>query len=216
MHTKGVFTCRLPIGNSSANSHCRGPADVMVSKQILATTTHVSAVCDTKQVTLAPRIPITRCRPKASIPLVTRAGLRMWPGSAGHSMLQKSPERRWAVRASSRGLRVLRARCRFVNRVQIFPGMQHVDVAGGTGDIAFAIYRRMREAEQEAAAGSTDPASVLRVCPAVPSLTCCGFSHHHHRAAITVLTFTAEVCIMHAMLIAGCLPSRCSTCICSP
>lgn len=53
--------------------------------------------------------------------------------------------------------------------------MQHVDVAGGTGDIAFALYRRMREAQQEAVAASTDPASVQQVRPAGPSLTSCGF-----------------------------------------
>lgn len=43
---------------------------------------------------------------------------------------------------------------RLVTQLRPFPGMQHLDVAGGTGDIAFRVLRRLREAEADAGASS--------------------------------------------------------------
>ncbi len=39
--------------------------------------------------------------------------------------------------------------CRLVGDLQPFAGMQHLDVAGGTGDVAFRILKRIQEAERE-------------------------------------------------------------------
>ena len=44
--------------------------------------------------------------------------------------------------------------CRLVSQLQPFAGMQHLDVAGGTGDIAFRVLQRMREAEADAGASA--------------------------------------------------------------
>ena len=40
--------------------------------------------------------------------------------------------------------------------MSLFPGMQHLDVAGGTGDIAFRIAQALQPLEQQAAALHTD------------------------------------------------------------
>eukprot|EP00884_Botryococcus_braunii_P007793 jgi/Botrbrau1/17014/Bobra.49_2s0072.2 len=44
----------------------------------------------------------------------------------------------------------------------IFPEMQHIDVAGGTGDVAFQILQRLRNVEKLVADDSADPDSVPR------------------------------------------------------
>ncbi len=44
---------------------------------------------------------------------------------------------------------------RLVSTLQPFPGMQHLDMAGGTGDVAFRVLRAMRAAEAQAAARPT-------------------------------------------------------------
>lgn len=46
---------------------------------------------------------------------------------------------------------------RLVTQLRPFPGMQHLDVAGGTGDIAFRVLRRLREAEADAQGGAAEP-----------------------------------------------------------
>ena len=35
--------------------------------------------------------------------------------------------------------------CRLVESLRPFPGMQHLDVAGGTGDVAFRVLRAIRQ-----------------------------------------------------------------------
>ena len=56
-----------------------------------------------------------------------------------------------------------------VSRIGVFPGMTHLDVAGGTGDVAFRVLRALRaeEAAARRAAGGgksrSDPSSVGRV-----------------------------------------------------
>ena len=52
-----------------------------------------------------------------------------------------------------------------MSKLQPFAGMQHLDVAGGTGDIAFAVLDRLRRADEQAAEDRPD-----RVTPAVGSL----------------------------------------------
>ena len=49
-----------------------------------------------------------------------------------------------------------------MSKLQPFAGMQHLDVAGGTGDIAFAVLDRLRRADEQAAEDRPD-----RVTPAV-------------------------------------------------
>ena len=46
--------------------------------------------------------------------------------------------------------------CRLVAQTSLFPGMQHVDVAGGTGDVAFRLAASLQPLEQQAAALHTD------------------------------------------------------------
>jgi 2-methoxy-6-polyprenyl-1,4-benzoquinol methylase len=41
---------------------------------------------------------------------------------------------------------------RLVDTLRPFPGMQHLDVAGGTGDVAFRVLRAIRAAESQQAA----------------------------------------------------------------
>jgi len=40
-----------------------------------------------------------------------------------------------------------------VSQVGVFPGMTHLDVAGGTGDVAFRVLRALRTAEAAARQG---------------------------------------------------------------
>jgi 2-methoxy-6-polyprenyl-1,4-benzoquinol methylase len=40
-----------------------------------------------------------------------------------------------------------------VDKVGVFPGMTHLDVAGGTGDVAFRVLRELRRAEEKARRG---------------------------------------------------------------
>lgn len=49
---------------------------------------------------------------------------------------------------------------RLVTQLWPFPGMRHLDVAGGTGDIAFRVLRRLREAEADA--GVSAPADQVQ------------------------------------------------------
>ena len=50
--------------------------------------------------------------------------------------------------------------------MSLFPGMQHLDVAGGTGDIAFRVARALLPLEQQADALHTDLERNRRpVCP---------------------------------------------------
>jgi hypothetical protein len=46
---------------------------------------------------------------------------------------------------------------RLVETLRPFPGMNHLDVAGGTGDVAFRVLRAIRRAEAEARARSSAP-----------------------------------------------------------
>jgi hypothetical protein len=39
--------------------------------------------------------------------------------------------------------------CRLVSRLQPFAGMQHLDVAGGTGDVAFRVLDAIKAAERD-------------------------------------------------------------------
>lgn len=55
--------------------------------------------------------------------------------------------------------------CRLVSQLRPFAGMQHLDVAGGTGDIAFRVLQKIREAEAEAQCGASAPDQV-NMCPA--------------------------------------------------
>ena len=50
---------------------------------------------------------------------------------------------------------------RLVARLEAFPGMQHVDVAGGTGDVAMRVHRAIQTACKSAAKHQDDP--VLQV-----------------------------------------------------
>ncbi len=45
--------------------------------------------------------------------------------------------------------------CRLVAKLQPFAGMRHLDVAGGTGDVAFRVLRAIRAAEAETARSSS-------------------------------------------------------------
>eukprot|EP00798_Chlamydomonas_sp_ICE-L_P013335 gene13335-19174_t len=65
-----------------------------------------------------------------------------------------------------------------VESLRPFPGMQHLDVAGGTGDVAFRVLRAIRQAElgarsssssQGAAAEAAGPGSVV-VCDINPEM----------------------------------------------
>lgn len=47
--------------------------------------------------------------------------------------------------------------CRLVEKLRPFPGMQHLDVAGGTGDVAFRVLEAMRRAEYSQHAGAQQP-----------------------------------------------------------
>ena len=61
-------------------------------------------------------------------------------------------------------MRLTRPRCqlrRLVAKLQPFAGMRHLDVAGGTGDVAFRVLRAIRAAEAETA-GSTSSAPQAR------------------------------------------------------
>lgn len=44
---------------------------------------------------------------------------------------------------------------RLVSQLRPFAGMQHLDVAGGTGDVAFRVLRKIREAEADAQGGAS-------------------------------------------------------------
>ena len=46
--------------------------------------------------------------------------------------------------------------CRLVAQMSLFAGMQHLDVAGGTGDVAFKIAASLAPLEAQAAAGYTN------------------------------------------------------------
>lgn len=66
---------------------------------------------------------------------------------------------------------------RLVARVQPFAGMRHLDVAGGTGDVAFRILRAIRDdqiRQQEQEEGSAGPESVplgeVNVCDINPAM----------------------------------------------
>ncbi len=59
---------------------------------------------------------------------------------------------------------------RLVSQLQPFAGMQHLDVAGGTGDIAFRVLRKIREAEADA----RTPAASEPVGGAADALQCRG------------------------------------------
>ena len=48
------------------------------------------------------------------------------------------------------------AGCRLVAQMSLFPGMQHLDVAGGTGDVAFRLAASLQPIEAHAAATYTD------------------------------------------------------------
>lgn len=43
---------------------------------------------------------------------------------------------------------------RFVQKLAVFPGIQHLDVAGGTGDVAFRIYNAIVETGKQQALNS--------------------------------------------------------------
>jgi len=45
---------------------------------------------------------------------------------------------------------------RLVAKLQPFAGMRHLDVAGGTGDVAFRVLRAIRAAEAETARSSSN------------------------------------------------------------
>ncbi|GAB4813552.1 hypothetical protein N2152v2_000598 [Parachlorella kessleri] len=63
---------------------------------------------------------------------------------------------------------------RLVEKLRPFPGMQHLDVAGGTGDVAFRVLEAMRRAEfqQQPAAAAERPAQqgVVTVFDINPSM----------------------------------------------
>jgi len=65
---------------------------------------------------------------------------------------------------------------RLVEMLRPFPGMRHLDVAGGTGDVAFRVLRALRQAELEGRArqqgydsSSKEPGSVV-VCDINPQV----------------------------------------------
>lgn len=62
---------------------------------------------------------------------------------------------------------------RLVDVLQPFAGMQHLDVAGGTGDVAFRVLREIRRAEHDAvrrsSALATTPGSVT-ICDINPDM----------------------------------------------
>ena len=64
---------------------------------------------------------------------------------------------------------------RLVSQLQPFAGMQHLDVAGGTGDIAFRVLQRMREAEADAGASELQQQVRMHVDDAAAGLVAQGF-----------------------------------------
>lgn len=50
----------------------------------------------------------------------------------------------YAAACRSSGFRMATCVCRLVAAVQPYAGMQHLDVAGGTGDVAFRVLRAMQ------------------------------------------------------------------------
>lgn len=52
--------------------------------------------------------------------------------------------------------------CRLVDSLSPFPGQQHLDVAGGTGDVAFRVLRAIRAAEQQHQQSDHQPAASQR------------------------------------------------------
>ncbi len=54
--------------------------------------------------------------------------------------------------------------CRLVEKLRPFPGMRHLDVAGGTGDVAFRVLEAMRRAEH----GRRSPSVQQQQQPAEP------------------------------------------------
>jgi hypothetical protein len=68
--------------------------------------------------------------------------------------------------------------CRLVSQLQPFAGMQHLDVAGGTGDIAFRVLQRMREAEADAGASAPQQQVHMHSDDAAAGLLAQGFDHH--------------------------------------
>ena len=63
---------------------------------------------------------------------------------------------------------------RLVARLQPFAGMSHLDVAGGTGDVAFRVINAMREDQARQLEGGASPASVplgeVHVCDINPDM----------------------------------------------
>lgn len=64
--------------------------------------------------------------------------------------------------------------CRLVTRLQPFAGMRHLDVAGGTGDVAFRVLREMREDQIKQQEESNSPSLVqlgqVHVCDINPNM----------------------------------------------
>jgi len=62
---------------------------------------------------------------------------------------------------------------RLVESLAPFPGMRHLDVAGGTGDVAFRVYKAIRDAEKLRNAASrlpqTNPTTTTTTTTATPS-----------------------------------------------
>ena len=56
---------------------------------------------------------------------------------------------------------------RLVSQLQPFPGMRHLDVAGGTGDVAFRVLNAIRAAESEASDFATSAHMVMHRVPFV-------------------------------------------------
>lgn len=55
---------------------------------------------------------------------------------------------------------------RLVESLAPFAGMRHLDVAGGTGDVAFRVYRAIRDAERlRDAAARLDPVNQAAAAP---------------------------------------------------
>ena len=63
---------------------------------------------------------------------------------------------------------------RLVARLQPFAGMSHLDVAGGTGDVAFRVLGAMREDRARQLEGGASPAAVplgeVHVCDINPDM----------------------------------------------
>lgn len=65
---------------------------------------------------------------------------------------------------------------RLVETLRPFPGMKHLDVAGGTGDVAFRILKAVRQAEIEGRArtggntSSKSPPGSVVVCDINPQV----------------------------------------------